>query len=223
MGSHRARRGAAVLAGCGSSAASPSASASASSRPTVAPPSRGAVIGAAIADVSAVADADRARNLQLGSASSPASRSRSGRAGSSVTTTRSSSTCSVAAISRRCRSGGSRMCTWTRRVGSPRPTRRPSSTTLRGRSDVTAVGRRRRRARRPARPAVRPHDDGPQTPLFRGPAGDFKMDPEFENRYRLLDLPGGGVLFIGVHVHTGGLDAADDLADPILASLAFER
>jgi hypothetical protein len=62
----------------------------------------------------------------------------------------------------------------------------------------------------------------PQTPLFMGPAGAFKMDPGFVNRYRVLDLPGGGVLVIGVHVRGDGIEAASGLAEPIFASFAVD-
>ena len=52
-----------------------------------------------------------------------------------------------------------------------------------------------------------------QTPLFFGPAGDFKLDPEFKTRYRVLDFPGGGVLVIGIHTRDGGFDDGIALAD----------
>jgi hypothetical protein len=60
-----------------------------------------------------------------------------------------------------------------------------------------------------------------QTPLFRGAGGDFKMDPGFETRYRILDLPDGGVLVVGVVARDCGLDEAEELAAPILASLTI--
>ena len=63
----------------------------------------------------------------------------------------------------------------------------------------------------------------PQTPLFFGPAGDFKLDPEFKTRYRVLDFPGGGVLVIGIHARDGGFDDAVALADPLVSTLTVER
>ena len=62
----------------------------------------------------------------------------------------------------------------------------------------------------------------PRTPLFFGPAGDFKLDPGFVTRYRVLDFPGGGVLVVGIHARTGAFDDAVALGDPVVASLAVE-
>ena len=59
----------------------------------------------------------------------------------------------------------------------------------------------------------------PQTPLFFGPAGDFKLDPEFKTRYRVLDFPGGGVLVIGIHTRDHGFDDGVALAEPLVATL----
>ena len=63
----------------------------------------------------------------------------------------------------------------------------------------------------------------PQTPLFFGPAGDFKLDPEFKTRYRVLDFPGGGVLVIGIHTRDGGFGDGIALAEPIVATLMIQR
>jgi len=60
----------------------------------------------------------------------------------------------------------------------------------------------------------------PQTPLFFGPAGDFKLDPEFKTRYRVLDFPGGGILVVGVHTRDGRFDDGVSLADPVVATLS---
>src|SRR6185295_1880186 len=60
----------------------------------------------------------------------------------------------------------------------------------------------------------------PQTPLFFGPAGDFKLDPEFKTRYRVLDFPGGGVLVIGIHTRDGGFEDGLALAEPVVTSLS---
>ena len=54
----------------------------------------------------------------------------------------------------------------------------------------------------------------PKTPLFLGRAGDFRLEPEFKTRYRVLEFPGGGVLVIGVHSRGDAFDAAVALADP---------
>ena len=62
----------------------------------------------------------------------------------------------------------------------------------------------------------------PQTPLFFGPAGDFKLDPEFKTRYRVLDFPGGGVLVVGIHTRDGGFDDGVALAEPLVASLIVQ-
>ena len=62
----------------------------------------------------------------------------------------------------------------------------------------------------------------PQTPLFFGPAGDFRLDPEFKTRYRVLDFPGGGVLVIGIHARDGGFEDGVALADPLVATLTVE-
>jgi hypothetical protein len=62
----------------------------------------------------------------------------------------------------------------------------------------------------------------PQTPLFFGPAGDFKLDPEFKTRYRVLDFPGGGVLVVGIHARDGGFDDGVALAEPVVATLIVE-
>jgi hypothetical protein len=62
----------------------------------------------------------------------------------------------------------------------------------------------------------------PRTPLFYGPAGDFQLDPEFKTRYRVLDFPGGGVLVIGVHTRDGRFDEGLALGDPVVATLTLE-
>jgi hypothetical protein len=62
----------------------------------------------------------------------------------------------------------------------------------------------------------------PQTPLFLGPAGDFRLDPEFKSHHRVLDFPGGGVLVIGIHAHTDDFDDAVALGDPVVATLNLE-
>jgi hypothetical protein len=62
-----------------------------------------------------------------------------------------------------------------------------------------------------------------KTPLFFGAAGDFRLDPEFKTRYRVLDFPGGGILVIGIHAHLADFDAAVALGDPIVATLTVER
>jgi hypothetical protein len=62
----------------------------------------------------------------------------------------------------------------------------------------------------------------PQTPLFFGRAGDFKLDPEFQTRYRIIDFPGGGVLVVGVHTKNGGFDAGVALGDPVVATLSVK-
>ena len=62
----------------------------------------------------------------------------------------------------------------------------------------------------------------PQTPLFFGPAGDFKLDPEFKTRYRVLDFPGGGVLVVGIHTRDGGFDDGVALAEPVVATLIIQ-
>ena len=63
----------------------------------------------------------------------------------------------------------------------------------------------------------------PRTPLFFGPAGDFKLDPEFKTRYRVLDFPGGGVLVIGIHTRQAGFDDGVTLAEPIVETVIIER
>lgn len=60
-----------------------------------------------------------------------------------------------------------------------------------------------------------------QTPLFYGRAGDFKLDPEFKTRYRVLDFPGGGVLVVGIHTRDGGSTTASKWAIRV-ASLTVE-
>jgi hypothetical protein len=62
----------------------------------------------------------------------------------------------------------------------------------------------------------------PKTALFFGPAGDFRLDPEFKTRYRVLDFPGGGVLVIGIHAHEDEFDAAVALAEPLTSTLQVE-
>ena len=61
----------------------------------------------------------------------------------------------------------------------------------------------------------------PQTPVFFGTAGDFKLDPEFKTRYRVLDFPGGGVLVIGIP-HVNGFDDGIALAEPVVATLIVQ-
>jgi hypothetical protein len=61
-----------------------------------------------------------------------------------------------------------------------------------------------------------------QTPLFFGPAGDFKLDPDFRTRYRVLDFLGEGVLVIGIHARGGDFDAGLALGDPVVATLTVE-
>ena len=58
-----------------------------------------------------------------------------------------------------------------------------------------------------------------QSALFRGAGGTFHLDPGFAVRYHVLDLPGGGVLLVGIMAHEGGLEAAIEAATPILSSL----
>lgn len=60
----------------------------------------------------------------------------------------------------------------------------------------------------------------PRTPLFFGASGDFRLDPEFRTRYRILDFPGGGILVIGIHAHLADFDAAVALADPVVATFS---
>ena len=62
----------------------------------------------------------------------------------------------------------------------------------------------------------------PKTALFFGPAGDFRLEPAFKTRYRVLDFPGGGVLVVGVHALAAGFDPGVALADPVTASLQVE-
>jgi hypothetical protein len=62
----------------------------------------------------------------------------------------------------------------------------------------------------------------PMTPLFLGPAGDFKLDPEFKTRYRILDFPGGGILVVGIHARAAGFEDGVALGDPVVSSLAVE-
>ena len=59
----------------------------------------------------------------------------------------------------------------------------------------------------------------PKTPVFVGPAGDFRLDPEFKTRYRVLDFPGGGVLVIGIHAPDPDFEAAVGLADPVVSTV----
>ncbi|MEO8469495.1 MAG: hypothetical protein ABI573_07495 [Chloroflexota bacterium] len=61
-----------------------------------------------------------------------------------------------------------------------------------------------------------------RTPLFWGPAGIFQLDPDFVTRYRILDVPGGGVLVIGVHAHPDAFDAGLAIAEPVVASFMVE-
>ena len=62
----------------------------------------------------------------------------------------------------------------------------------------------------------------PKTPVFFGPAGDFRLEPDFKTRYRILDVPGGGVLVIGIHDHADAFDAAVALADPLTETLQVD-
>jgi len=62
----------------------------------------------------------------------------------------------------------------------------------------------------------------PRTPLFFGPAGDFKLDPEFKTRYRVLDFPGGGVLVIGIHSRVEGFDDGIALGEPVVSTLIVQ-
>jgi hypothetical protein len=61
-----------------------------------------------------------------------------------------------------------------------------------------------------------------RTPLFFGPAGDFRLDPEFKTRYRVLDFPGGGVLVIGVHARVAQFEEGVALGDSVAATLSVE-
>jgi len=63
----------------------------------------------------------------------------------------------------------------------------------------------------------------PQTPVFFGPAGEFKLDPEFKTRYQVLDFPGGGVLVIGIHTRVDDFDDGVALAEPLVATLIVQR
>jgi hypothetical protein len=58
-----------------------------------------------------------------------------------------------------------------------------------------------------------------KTPLFFGPAGDFRLDPEFTTRYRILDIPGGGILVVGIHTRVGKVEEGLALGEPVVASL----
>jgi hypothetical protein len=57
-----------------------------------------------------------------------------------------------------------------------------------------------------------------QVPLFGGPDGDFKFDPEFLSRWHILDVP-GGTLEILVAARPGRLDDAIETTQPILDSV----
>jgi len=57
-----------------------------------------------------------------------------------------------------------------------------------------------------------------QTPLFTSPDGDFKFDPEFIARWRILDVAGGAVEIL-VAARPGTLDEALEATQPILDSL----
>ena len=61
-----------------------------------------------------------------------------------------------------------------------------------------------------------------RTPLFFGPAGDFRLDPEFKTRYRVLDFPGGGILVVGIHARAGGFEDGVALGDPVVATLIVD-
>ena len=61
-----------------------------------------------------------------------------------------------------------------------------------------------------------------KTPLFFGLAGDFRLDPEFSTRYRILDFPGGGILVIGIHAQLADFDAAVALGDPVVETFRVE-
>jgi hypothetical protein len=62
----------------------------------------------------------------------------------------------------------------------------------------------------------------PRTPLFFGPAGDFRLDPEFRTRYRILDWPGDGILVIGIHTPDGSFEDGVALGEPVVATLRVE-
>lgn len=62
----------------------------------------------------------------------------------------------------------------------------------------------------------------PRTPVFFGPAGDFRLDPEFKTRYRVIDFPGGGVLVIGIHTRLDGFGDGIALAEPVVATLIVQ-
>lgn len=61
-----------------------------------------------------------------------------------------------------------------------------------------------------------------KTPLFFGQAGDFRLDPEFSTRYRILDFPGGGILVIGIHAHVADFDGALALGEPVVTTFRVE-
>jgi hypothetical protein len=57
-----------------------------------------------------------------------------------------------------------------------------------------------------------------QTPLFATPNGDFRFDPEFRARLRVLDVPGGAIEIL-VAARTGHLDEAVVATQAILDSV----
>jgi hypothetical protein len=50
--------------------------------------------------------------------------------------------------------------------------------------------------------------EAPQTPVFTAEDGDFNLDPGLDTRWNMLDVPGGGVLFVYVVATDAGLTAA---------------
>ena len=52
--------------------------------------------------------------------------------------------------------------------------------------------------------------------------GDFRLDPEFKTRYRVLDVPSGGVLVVGIHTRVGAVEDGLALGEPVVASLTAQ-
>ena len=110
-------------------------------------------------------------------------------------------------------------------VYSDAATRRPATdasavvAALAGRADVTLTGRAAIQLAGLSGEQFDVVTQAAKTPLFFGPAGDFRLDPEFKTRYRVLDFPGGGVLVIGVHARLADFDEAIALGDPLVATL----
>ena len=65
-------------------------------------------------------------------------------------------------------------------------------------------------------------DAGRQDAIVLRGGRDFRLDPEFSTRRRILDFGGGGILVIGIHAHVADFEAGLAVAEPVVQTFRSE-